>query len=194
MSSLYTLKEGTPLVHVTRSKKFALDPSKALWLSQVGPEGLGVQYMGSTKKVYFSPQRDLELFVFNESGDALQKDLTRAIGLVEEAVHGGNLPASAIDEAKEALDNALSSDGSRWSSNASVDRDLVNALEESFRLLDIDGWTREFGNNREFLVLKPGSVLSQSDSKKGSGLPDRGSMFHEGFNRRSGVGVNGSKL
>ena len=192
MSSLYTLKAGTPLVHVTRSKKFELDPSKALWLSEVGPQGLGVQYMGSNKKVYFSPTQDLELFVFHESGPALQADLTGAIGLVEEAIYGGNVDESALDDVKEALENALSSDGTRWSSNASVDRDLVSALEVPFSLLDINGWVRDFGNNREFLILEPGHVLTQTQAKAakaGSGLPDRGTMFHEGMNRSyCGVG------
>lgn len=160
--ALLTLDAGTPLVHVTGSKKFELDPSKAIWLSQVGPQGLGAQPFGSGKKIFFKPSRDLELFVFHESGPELQADLKRLLGLVQEGIEGGNLDASALKGAQDALKDAMSSDGTKWSSNKYVDRNLVDAISGSFDLLDIDGWVRTFGNNREFLILNPGKNLVQS--------------------------------
>ena len=186
MSAVYTLREGTPLVHITKAKtkEFQLDPHMPIWLSEEGPQGLGVQYMGGNK-VRFRPTRDLDLFFFRESGPELQADIRSAIGVVEEAVHGENLPASALDGIKSALGDALNSTGTKWSSNAYVDRKLVDALEASFGLLDIDGWVRVFGNNREFLILQPGVNLTRTSS--GSGPPPhmmRGKAWEEGQNRR----------
>lgn len=170
MSSLYVLNKSTPLVHITRAKgAFELDPLKALWLSGIGPQGLGVQYMGGSKKVYFTPTRDLDLFVFHESGPALAADIKSAIGVVEEAVSGGNIDESALVTVQQAFENALSSDKSRWSSNAVVDRQLVDALSTPFQLLDINGWVRDFGNNREFLILQPGDNLTQLEGKPAVG-------------------------
>jgi hypothetical protein len=183
MSAIHTLKEGTPLVHITRSKDFQLDPAKAIWLSEAGPEGLGIQYMGGTKKVRFRPVRDLDMFVFHESGLALQSDIRDAIGVVQEAVHGGNLGLSALDEVKSALKNALNSDGTKWKSNSADDRALVDALAPSFGFLGIDGWMRDFGNNREFLILQPGMNLIQALPKPPPNMT-RGDAWEEGQNRR----------
>lgn len=183
MAPVYTLKEGTPLIHVTRSREFQLDPYKAIWLSEVGPEGLSIQYMGGSKKIRFRASRDLDLFVFRESGSALQDDIRDAVSVVQEAVHGGNLDVSALDTVKNALKNALNSDGTRWSSKASVDRDLVDALSASFGFLGIDGWVRDFGNNREFLILQPGANLVQTQPAPPPHMM-RGEAWEAGQNRR----------
>jgi hypothetical protein len=152
--AVFTLNAGTPLVHTTSSKDFELDPSKAIWLSAVGAQGLGVQNFGGGKKIYFRPSRDLDLFFFHESGPELQADKKGLIDLVKEGIGSGTLPASAITDAEEALKNALNADGTKWNSNRYVDRDLVDAISASFDLLGIDGWVRDFGNNREFLILQ----------------------------------------
>ena len=161
----FVLREGTPLVHTTMSKKFELDPSKAVWLSAVGVQGLGVQNFGGGKKIYMRPSRDLDLFFLRESGPELESDKKQLIALVREGVEGKNLDESAIPIAQQALRNALNADGTRWSSNRHVDRDLVNAISPAFNLLELDGWVRDFGNNREFLILNPGMNLRMEAPK-----------------------------
>jgi len=163
--AVFTLNAGTPLVHTTSSKEFELEPSKAIWLSAVGAQGLGVQNFGGGKKIYFRPSRDLDLFQFHESGPELQADKKGLIDLVKEGIGSGTLPASAIADAEEALKNALNADGTKWNSNRYVDRDLVDAISPSFDLLELDGWVRDFGNNREFLILHPGRNLVQEAKK-----------------------------
>jgi hypothetical protein len=155
----FILREGTPLVHTTMSRKFELDPGKAIWLSAVGAQGLGIQNFGSGKKIYMRPRRDLELFFLRESGLELEADKRQLIAVVVEGVEGKNLDESAVPRAREALRNALNADGTRWRSSRKIDRELVDAVSPAFELLEIDGWVRDFGNNREYLILNPGMNL-----------------------------------
>ena len=156
----FVLREGTPLVHTTMSRKFELDPRKAIWLSAVGVQGLGIQNFGSGKRIYMRPKRDLELFFLRESGPELEADKRQLIALVVEGVEGKNLDESAVPIAREALRNALNADGTRWKSSRKIDRELVDAVSPAFELLEIDGWVRDFGNNREYLILNPGTNLA----------------------------------
>ena len=103
------------------------------------------------------------------------------------------------------------------------DARFSSAVIPLFNWAGYAGWVRDLTNLTEYMFINPAADLvpvsveraeplapakappkadddtepedlPDKDAVKGSGMPDRGSMFHEGFNRRSGVGVNVSKL